>query len=160
MTLGLLSTLVGGWGGLNQTQLRKVLAYSSIAHFGWILLVSQFAPSLAFFNLALYIFMTSVAFLTLKSFNCTSLKTLATSWTKAPSIATIFAPLLLSLGGLPPLSGFLPKWLVVFEIVKQDLAGPAALAALSALLSLYYYLRLSYAVALTSPPNTTTKSTP
>jgi len=45
-------------------------------------------------------------------------------------------------------------------MVKQDLASPAALAALSALLSLYYYLRLSYAVALTSPPNTTTKSTP
>lgn len=32
--LGLLSTLIGGWGGLNQTQLRKILAYSSIAHLG------------------------------------------------------------------------------------------------------------------------------
>nr|WNH24382.1 NADH dehydrogenase subunit 2 [Vinciguerria poweriae] len=160
VTLGLVSTLVGGWGGLNQTQLRKILAYSSIAHFGWMILVTQFAPSLALLNLFLYIFMTSVAFLTLKDFNCTSLKGLATSWTKSPSMATMFTPLLLSLGGLPPLSGFMPKWLVIFEMVKQDLAGPATFAALSALLSLYYYLRLTYTAMLTSPPNITTKSTP
>ena len=160
ISLGLISTLIGGWGGLNQTQLRKILAYSSIAHFGWIVLIMQFAPSLALLNLFLYVAITSVAFLTLKDFNCTNLKDLATSWTKSPSIATIFTPLLLSLGGLPPLSGFIPKWLVIFEIVKQDLAGPATFAALSALLSLYYYLRLTYSTILTSPPNTTTKSTP
>jgi len=72
----------------------------------------------------------------------------------------MLTPVLLSLGGLPPLSGFMPKWLVLNEIVKQGLQLPATVAALSALLSLFYYLRICYAMALTSPPNVTVKTTP
>lgn len=72
----------------------------------------------------------------------------------------MLTPVLLSLGGLPPLSGFLPKWLILSEIVKQGLALAATVAALSALLSLFYYLRVCYAIALTSPPNVIIKCTP
>nr|BBG74384.1 NADH dehydrogenase subunit 2 [Astronesthes lucifer] len=158
--LGLTSMLIGGWGGLNQTQLRKILAYSSIAHLGWMVIIVQFSPSLALLNFFLYISMTSAAFLTLSAFNCLSLNSLATSWAKTPTLAALFTPLLLSLGGLPPLSGFMPKWLVINEMVKQDLQLPATIAALSALLSLFFYLRVCYAVALTSPPNVLVKSTP
>lgn len=60
---------------------------------------------------------------------------------------------LLSLGGLPPLSGFMPKWLILQELSKQDLGVVAVLAAFTALLSLYFYLRLSYALSLTMFPN-------
>nr|BBG74397.1 NADH dehydrogenase subunit 2 [Diplophos taenia] len=160
ITLGLLSTLVGGWGGLNQTQLRKVLAFSSIAHLGWMTLVVQFAPSLSLLALLFYIMMTSATFLALKTYGCTTLNGLATSWAKYPALGALLAPILLSLGGLPPLSGFLPKWLIIDEMVKQGLQLPATLAALSALLSLYFYLRLCYAAALTSPPNVLAKVTP
>nr|YP_010947987.1 NADH dehydrogenase subunit 2 [Opostomias mitsuii]WMI34963.1 NADH dehydrogenase subunit 2 [Opostomias mitsuii] len=160
IALGLASTFVGGWGGLNQTQLRKILAYSSIAHLGWMVLIVQFAPSIALLNLFLYIAMTSMAFSALKAYNCTSLNDLATSWAKSPTLATMLTPVLLSLGGLPPLSGFMPKWLVLNEMVKQGLQLPATVAALSALLSLFYYLRVCYAMALTSPPNVTVKTTP
>nr|WPM97899.1 NADH dehydrogenase subunit 2 [Maurolicus muelleri]BBG74436.1 NADH dehydrogenase subunit 2 [Maurolicus muelleri] len=153
MALGLLSTLVGGWGGLNQTQLRKILAYSSIAHLGWMILVVQFAPSIALLTLTLYIVITSVTFLALKTLNCTNLNNLATSWTKSPTLTALLTPILLSLGGLPPLSGFMPKWLVITEMIKQDLQLPATIAALSALLSLFFYLRLCYTLTLTSPPN-------
>nr|BAE96269.1 NADH dehydrogenase subunit 2 [Channa argus] len=158
--LGLTSTLVGGWGGLNQTQLRKILAYSSIAHLGWMLLILQFAPSLTFLALLMYIVMTSSLFLIFKLNKATNINTLATSWAKSPMLTSVTPLLLLSLGGLPPLSGFMPKWLILQELTKQDLPLAATLAALTALLSLYFYLRLSYTMALTLAPNSLTGITP
>nr|YP_010710558.1 NADH dehydrogenase subunit 2 [Callogobius nigromarginatus]WCZ70585.1 NADH dehydrogenase subunit 2 [Callogobius nigromarginatus] len=156
--LALTSTLVGGWGGLNQTQLRKILAYSSIAHLGWMLLIIQFAPSLTLLALSTYLVMTSAAFLTLKLNNAMTINTLATSWTKAPILVTLLPMILLSLGGLPPLTGFLPKWLILQELTKQALPLTATLAALTALLSLYFYLRLCYAMTLTISPNSLTNT--
>nr|USL48027.1 NADH dehydrogenase subunit 2 [Rastrelliger kanagurta] len=151
--LGLASTLIGGWGGLNQTQLRKVLAYSSIAHLGWMILVLQFSPSLTLLTLLTYLVMTFSTFLVFKMNKATNINSLATSWAKAPALTALTPLILLSLGGLPPLTGFMPKWLILQELSKQDLAPLATIAALSALLSLYFYLRLSYAMTLTMSPN-------
>nr|WJQ22311.1 NADH dehydrogenase subunit 2 [Hypseleotris gymnocephala] len=160
VVLALASTLVGGWGGLNQTQLRKVLAYSSIAHLGWMMLIIQFAPSLTLLALMLYFVMTFSAFLTFKINNSTTINMLATSWAKAPMITAAAPMILLSLGGLPPLTGFMPKWLILQEMTKQHLALTATIAALTALLSLYFYLRLSYAMTLTMAPNNLAGTTP
>nr|YP_009132314.1 NADH dehydrogenase subunit 2 [Oxyeleotris lineolata]AKA55091.1 NADH dehydrogenase subunit 2 [Oxyeleotris lineolata] len=158
--LALTSTLVGGWGGLNQTQLRKILAYSSIAHLGWMILILQFAPALTLLALLTYLIMTSSAFLVLKLNNATNINALATSWAKAPLITATTPMILLSLGGLPPLTGFMPKWLILQELTKQNLPLTATLAALTALLSLYFYLRLSYAMTLTLSPNNLAGTTP
>nr|WNH37627.1 NADH dehydrogenase subunit 2 [Hygophum macrochir] len=151
--LGLTSTVIGGWGGLNQTQVRKILAYSSIAHLGWMILVLQFNPSLTILALSTYIVMTSAAFLLFKTTNSTTLKTLATSWSIIPTLTALAPLVLLSLGGLPPLTGFAPKWLILAELTKQGLPLTAVIAALSALLSLYFYLRICYSMTLTSSPN-------
>nr|YP_009363866.1 NADH dehydrogenase subunit 2 [Gymnocanthus intermedius]AOX49186.1 NADH dehydrogenase subunit 2 [Gymnocanthus intermedius] len=160
IALGLASTLVGGWGGLNQTQLRKILAYSSIAHLGWMVLVMQFSPSLTLLTLLTYLIMTFSTFLVFKLNSSTNINALATSWAKAPALTSLTPLVLLSLGGLPPLTGFMPKWLILQELTKQDLAATATLAALTALLSLYFYLRLSYAMTLTMSPNNTAGTTP
>nr|AAO21646.1 NADH subunit 2 [Aphanius dispar dispar] len=160
LVLGLLSTLVGGWGGLNQTQLRKILAYSSIAHLGWMILVLQFSPSLTLLTLLTYFIMTFSLFLAFKVNHSTSINSLATSWAKAPALTSLVPLILLSLGGLPPLTGFFPKWMILLELTKQNMALIATLAALSALLSLYFYLRLSYAMTLTISPNNLTGTLP
>nr|YP_009380048.1 NADH dehydrogenase subunit 2 [Lepidotrigla microptera]ARS00729.1 NADH dehydrogenase subunit 2 [Lepidotrigla microptera]UDU84736.1 NADH dehydrogenase subunit 2 [Lepidotrigla alata] len=160
VALGVISTLIGGWGGLNQTQLRKILAYSSIAHLGWMILVLQFSPSLTLLTLSTYLLMTFSTFLVFKLNTSTNINSLATSWAKAPALTTLTPLILLSLGGLPPLTGFMPKWLILQELTKQDLAPTATLTALAALLSLYFYLRLSYAMTLTMSPNVTTGTTP
>nr|AXH81623.1 NADH dehydrogenase subunit 2 [Aphyocypris arcus] len=159
-TLGVLSTLIGGWGGLNQTQLRKILAYSSIAHMGWMIIILQYAPQLTLLALGTYIFMTSAAFLTLKMSSTTKINTLSMTWSKAPILATTTALVMLSLGGLPPLTGFMPKWLILQELAKQNLPTTATIMALAALLSLYFYLRLCYAMTLTISPSTTNSTTP
>nr|YP_009058181.1 NADH dehydrogenase subunit 2 [Petenia splendida]AIK67099.1 NADH dehydrogenase subunit 2 [Petenia splendida] len=158
--LGLTSTLIGGWGGLNQTQLRKILAYSSIAHLGWMILILQFSPQLTLLTLMAYFIMTASTFLIFKINNSTNINMLATSWAKTPALAALTPLILLSLGGLPPLTGFMPKWLILQELTKQDLAPTATLAALTALLSLYFYLRLSYAITLTISSNTLTATAP
>nr|YP_009310996.1 NADH dehydrogenase subunit 2 [Sawbwa resplendens]BAV69574.1 NADH dehydrogenase subunit 2 [Sawbwa resplendens] len=160
MLLGITSTLVGGWGGLNQTQIRKILAYSSIAHMGWMIIIIQYAPQLTMIALGTYIIMTSAAFLTMKMSMVTKVSTLATTWSKNPILTSTTALVLLSLGGLPPLTGFMPKWLILQELAKQDLPIVATAMALTALISLYFYLRLCYAMTLTISPNTTNSITP
>nr|YP_009193310.2 NADH dehydrogenase subunit 2 [Acheilognathus majusculus] len=158
--LGLSSALVGGWGGLNQTQLRKVLAYSSIAHMGWMIIILQYAPQLTLLALLTYIFMTSTAFLSLKSFSSKKINTLATAWSKNPVLSVTTALVLLSLAGLPPLTGFMPKWLILQELTKQGLPITATIMALAALLGLYFYLRLCYAMTLTISPNMINSAAP
>nr|YP_009270234.1 NADH dehydrogenase subunit 2 [Polypterus mokelembembe]ADG95258.1 NADH dehydrogenase subunit 2 [Polypterus mokelembembe] len=154
ITLGLMSTIVGGWGGLNQTQIRKIMAYSSIAHLGWIISIMHFMPALAIINLTIYIIMTTTMFMIFNTLNSTTINSLATNWSKFPTLSAITMLVLLSLGGLPPLSGFLPKWLILQELTNQGLGLTATMIALSALLSLYFYLRLSYLLTTTITPNT------
>uniref|UniRef100_UPI00315C67EE NADH dehydrogenase subunit 2 n=1 Tax=Millerichthys robustus TaxID=2588674 RepID=UPI00315C67EE len=158
--LGLTSIIMGGWGGLNQTQLRKILGYSSVAHLGWMVLILQYSPSLAFLAFMTYIIMTFSLFLTFSRHQSHTLNSLAISWTKTPILSAIAPLILLSLGGLPPLTGFLPKWMILLELTKQDLMPAATAAALSALLSLYFYLRISYAMTLTTAPNNTPMTLP
>nr|YP_009312374.1 NADH dehydrogenase subunit 2 [Psilorhynchus balitora]BAV71914.1 NADH dehydrogenase subunit 2 [Psilorhynchus balitora] len=160
VAMGLLSALAGGWGGLNQTQLRKVMAFSSIAHMGWMIIIIQFAPGLTLLALATYIAMTSAMFLMLKYTDATNIGTLATVWSKSPVLASITPLVLLSLGGLPPLTGFMPKWLILQELAKQGIPLTATIMALTALISLYFYLRLCYATALTISPSTTPSTAP
>nr|BAK64127.1 NADH dehydrogenase subunit 2 [Protanguilla palau] len=159
-TLGLLSILIGGWGGLNQTHLRKLLAYSSIAHMGWMMIVLKYAPNLMMLGLVTYLIMTTSAFMTLKTMSATKINTLSTGWAKAPTVTTIILTTMLSLGGLPPLTGFMPKWLILQELVNQKLPAMAVLAALAALLSLFFYLRICFVTALTTSPKTNNTKTP
>nr|ALM87953.1 NADH dehydrogenase subunit 2 [Hemibarbus labeo] len=158
--LGITSTLMGGWGGVNDTQLRKILAYSSIAHMGWLIIFIQCAPQLTLIALRTYFIMTTAAFLTLKMSSTTKISTLATTWSKTPNLTSPTALVFLSLGGLPPLTGFLPKWLILQELTTQDVPLIATTMALAALISLYFYLPLCYAMTLTISPYSTCWTTP
>nr|QNH73618.1 NADH dehydrogenase subunit 2 [Dicaeum trigonostigma] len=154
-TLAILSTALGGWMGLNQTQIRKILAFSSIAHLGWMAIVIAYHPKLTLLNFYLYSMMTAAVFLTLNSIKAVKLSTLMTTWTKTPALNTMLLMTLLSLAGLPPLTGFLPKWLIIQELTKQDMAPAATIMALLSLLGLFFYLRLAYCTMITLPPHTT-----
>nr|QHR76853.1 NADH dehydrogenase subunit 2 [Melozone kieneri] len=154
-TLAILSAALGGWMGLNQTQVRKILAFSSISHLGWMAIVIIYNPKLTLLNFYLYTMMTAAVFLTLNTIKVSKLSTLMTTWTKIPSLNTMLLLTLLSLAGLPPLTGFLPKWLIIQELTKQDMAPAATLISLLSLLSLFFYLRLAYCTAITLPPHTT-----
>nr|AHY86941.1 NADH dehydrogenase subunit 2 [Aegithalos niveogularis] len=149
------STALGGWMGLNQTQIRKILAFSSIAHLGWMTIIIAYNPKLTLLNFYLYILMTTTVFLALNTIKTTKLSTLMTTWTKAPSLNAMLLLILLSLAGLPPLTGFIPKWLIIQELTKQSMAPAATMISLLSLLGLFFYLRLAYCATITLPPHTT-----
>nr|QXM26928.1 NADH dehydrogenase subunit II [Anthus lutescens] len=154
-TMAILSTALGGWMGLNQTQIRKILAFSSISHLGWMAIIISYNPKLTLLNFYLYALMTTTVFLTMNSIKALKLSTLMTAWTKAPSLNAMLLLTLLSLAGLPPLTGFLPKWLIIQELTKQDMAPAATAISLLSLLGLFFYLRLAYCTTITLPPHTT-----
>uniref|UniRef100_A0A3R5T562 NADH-ubiquinone oxidoreductase chain 2 n=1 Tax=Plegadis ridgwayi TaxID=33576 RepID=A0A3R5T562_PLERI len=153
--MAIASAALGGWMGLNQTQTRKILAFSSISHLGWMTIIIIYSPKLTLLTFYLYTLMTATVFLTLNTTKTLSLATLMTSWTKTPMLNATLMLTLLSLAGLPPLTGFLPKWLIIQELTKQEMTATATIIAMLSLLGLFFYLRLAYYSTITLPPNST-----
>nr|AWX36031.1 NADH dehydrogenase subunit 2 [Tanysiptera sylvia]AWX36032.1 NADH dehydrogenase subunit 2 [Tanysiptera sylvia] len=149
------SAALGGWMGLNQTQTRKILAFSSISHLGWMTIILLYSPNLTLLTFYLYTLMTTAVFLTLNTTKSLKMSTMMISWAKAPSLNAALMLTLLSLAGLPPLTGFLPKWLVIQELTKQGMTPAAAIITMLSLLGLFFYLRLAYYSTITLPPNPT-----
>nr|ADC54886.1 NADH dehydrogenase subunit 2 [Pristurus sokotranus] len=154
LLLGLISVITGSWIGLNQTQLRKLMAYSSIGHMGWLLIALVMNPKLATFTLIIYLLMTTTMFIMMINTTTKTTLDIGTIWPHSPTQASFTMLTLLSLGGLPPLTGFSPKWLIIKDLTLNHLAPLATLLALMSLPALYFYVRLAYFTTLTTPPTT------
>nr|YP_006460544.1 NADH dehydrogenase subunit 2 [Pygathrix cinerea 2 RL-2012]AFK92079.1 NADH dehydrogenase subunit 2 [Pygathrix cinerea 2 RL-2012] len=152
MTLSTLSIMAGSWGGLNQTQLRKILAYSSITHMGWMMMTMTYNPNITIFYLLMYIIMTSTAFLALNLNSNTTTLMLSRTWNKLTWLMPLMLLTLLSMGGLPPLTGFLPKWMTIQELTKNSNFIMPSIMITMTLLNLYFYLRLTYITSMTLLP--------
>nr|YP_010574460.1 NADH dehydrogenase subunit 2 [Chaetodipus penicillatus]UZH94554.1 NADH dehydrogenase subunit 2 [Chaetodipus penicillatus] len=152
MLMALLSIILGGWGGLNQTQTRKIMAFSSIAHMGWMSAIILYNPTIMMLNLFIYIILTTTMFMSLNFLSANSTPTLSVTWNTNTLMTSIILLTLMSLGGLPPLTGFLPKWIIIQELITNQNTMVSMLMAMAALLNLYFYLRLTYASALTLFP--------
>nr|AAL10077.1 NADH dehydrogenase subunit 2 [Varanus keithhornei] len=155
LAMGILSVIIGGLGGLNQTQLRKMMAFSSIAHLGWMIVIITIAPNLTLFNLILYITITSSTMLIMHLTMSKTLQNAMLISSHSLISSNLFLLSLLSLGGLPPLSGFSPKWLILQELISHNLTPLATMMAIMTLLSLMFYLRTTYISSLTLSPSTT-----
>nr|QNH81248.1 NADH dehydrogenase subunit 2 [Platyrinchus flavigularis] len=153
--MAIASAALGGWMGLNQTQIRKILAFSSISHLGWMTVILIYNPKLTLLSFYLYSMTTAAIFFALNHINTLKLSTMMSAWSKYPSLSATLMLTLLSLAGLPPLTGFLPKWLIIQELTKQELSTTATIIALLSLLGLFFYLRLAYCATITLPPNST-----
>nr|YP_010729637.1 NADH dehydrogenase subunit 2 [Acasta cyathus]WEF49310.1 NADH dehydrogenase subunit 2 [Acasta cyathus] len=138
--LALFSALTGAISGLNQTSMRKILAFSSISHIGWMTSVMYLNSSIwidyfMFYSFTSFIICLSFWLLNLNYFSqLTLLQNLNEKF-------IIFINLL-SLGGLPPLLGFLPKWIAMLVISKNS---PILIILISStLITLYFYTRLCF----------------
>nr|UFR83335.1 NADH dehydrogenase subunit 2 [Lasiopodomys gregalis] len=149
----LISVLIGAWNGLNQTQTRKILAYSSIAHMGWMVSILPYNPSLTALNLLIYIIMTIPMFFIFSTHSFTSISSMSLMWNKMPMALPMISLILMSTGGLPPLTGFLPKWAIITELMKNNNLSLASLMAMAALINLFFYMRLIYSTSLTTFPS-------
>nr|YP_009414144.1 NADH dehydrogenase subunit 2 [Neotoma mexicana]ASN66837.1 NADH dehydrogenase subunit 2 [Neotoma mexicana] len=152
MMSAMLSILIGAWNGLNQTQTRKIMAYSSISHMGWMISILSFNPSLTMLNLTIYIILTIPMFMILNTNSSTTINSMSLTWNKTPTLIPLTTLILLSTGGLPPLTGFLPKWTIIYELLKNNNTLLATIMAMMALINLFFYMRLVYSTSLTTFP--------
>nr|ARQ81311.1 NADH dehydrogenase subunit 2 [Macaca maura] len=152
LTLSTLSIVVGSWGGLNQTQLRKMLGYSSITHMGWMMMTLVYNPATTILYLTIYIILTTTMFLILNLSTSTTILMLARTWNKSTHLTPLTALILMSLGGLPPLTGFLPKWTIIQELTMNNNFLIPSIMTIMTLLNLYFYMRLIYTTSLTLLP--------
>lgn len=134
-------TTVGAVGGLNQTSIRKIIAYSSIRHLGWILSCIKFENEIWINYLIIY---AVIVIITTIVFNYYSIFYLNQITLNSNSIIEkiIYSRLILRIGGLPPFLGFLPKWIVIQAIIRKRLYLVLTIIVLTTLITLFYYLRI------------------
>lgn len=139
--LGSIGSVVGGIGGLNQTQLRPLLAYSSIGHLGWIVRSPSLSTTCSYFFIYSITTAAIILLLWFLSSNHWSPKISISIITPAYTFSLLI--LILSLAGLPPFLGFLPKWIVLSAILSSDFSiiWPLFLV-IGSTIQLYYYLTL------------------
>lgn len=149
---------------LTQTNLKRLLGYSSIAHVGYMLLgLVAFAsvqyPSPAFSDgfkgillyLLVYTFMNLGAFAVVTSLRQRDvigdeIDDIAGLYSRAPTEAVLMLIFLLSLAGIPPLAGFYGKYFIFLSLMESGHYALASLAVLYAVFGLYYYMRIGNAM--------------
>jgi NADH-quinone oxidoreductase subunit N len=152
--LSALTMSVGNLAALRQTNLKRMLAYSSIAHAGYLLAGvaagSEAGASAVLFYLFAYAFMNVGAFAVLiavgrfpgSTHGGETLDDLAGLAARKPGLALVMTLFLLSLAGVPPLAGFLAKLYVFSAAVQAGLLWLAIVGVINSVLSAYYYLRV------------------
>ncbi len=150
--LATLRTIIGGLGGLNQTHLRPLLAYSSIRHLGWMIaraVISSISTIIYFliYSLITLSIILSVSINSSKTNYISSISNISLSF----SICLII--LFISLGGLPPLLGFLPKWLIIKTLILENIVFFSFIIIISSLIRLFYYLSVFFNIFINHTPS-------
>jgi NADH-quinone oxidoreductase subunit N len=155
--LAVATMLLGSLAGLRQTNVKRLLAYSSIANAGYMLLavLAKDGAGLIFF-LASYLFMSFGAFGSLaaligKGRETHELDEMAGLGIKSPWIGSLFAVFLISLAGFPPTAGFLAKFYVFSAAVRQGFTALVLVAVAASLVSAFYYLRVVVTLFMREP---------
>jgi NADH-quinone oxidoreductase subunit N len=156
----LLSMTIGNFGALTQTNLKRMLAYSSIAHAGYILVAlaarSELGTAAVMFYLAAYALMNIGAFAVIihiagKGERHLQIGDLAGLAQKQPFTAALLTVFLLSFIGVPLTGGFLGKFYIFRAAVQSDLIWLAVLGMLNSAVAAYYYLRLLVVMYMHEP---------
>jgi NADH-quinone oxidoreductase subunit N len=146
--LAVLTMVFANLAALRQTNLKRLLAYSSIAHAGYLLLAVRTGDAAGLmYYLTVYLFMNIGAFAAVislgrKGKEYLELSEISGAGFRYPWIGAGLSIFLLSLAGLPPTGGFLAKFTIFSEAVRQGHLGLVIVAVLASLVSVYYYLRV------------------
>nr|AFV08519.1 NADH dehydrogenase subunit 2 [Lucilia sericata] len=140
----ILSSLIGALGGLNQTSLRKLMAYSSINHLGWMLAAMYNSNLLWMTYFLFYSFLSFAMIFMFNMFKTSHINQLFSLFFHSKVMKFFLFFNLLSLGGLPPILGFFPKWIVIQSLTINNQLFLLTFMVLMTLITLYFYMRLSY----------------
>nr|AHG53375.1 NADH dehydrogenase subunit 2 [Drosophila santomea] len=140
----ILSVIIGAIGGLNQTSLRKLMAFSSINHLGWMLSSLMISESIWLIYFIFYSFLSFMLTFMFNIFKLFHLNQLFSWFVNSKILKFSLFMNFLSLGGLPPFLGFLPKWLVIQQLTMCNQYFLLTLMMMSTLITLFFYLRICY----------------
>nr|AXI98688.1 NADH dehydrogenase subunit 2 [Pseudoniphargus portosancti] len=139
-----ISALIGSIGGLTQFSLRKILVFSSISHLSWIL-ASFLASNWAWVNY--YMIYSFILFSLIMSLHSTETFTINDLMLKnKTSISLLISVSLMSIGGLPPFSGFVPKFIVMQALLCNGSSFILLFLLISTFISLFFYSRMLLSV--------------
>lgn len=167
VALTVLTLIIGNLVAIAQTHIKRLLAYSSIAHAGYILLgviaYSQMGLTAVLFYLLLYLFANIGAFAAVTALVMQTghdrICDWSGLWKRSPFVSSVLLISLLSLAGIPPTAGFIGKFYLFAEVIRQGHTGLAVLALGMSLVAIYYYLmviRTFLSGSTTSGSNTDT----
>jgi NADH-quinone oxidoreductase subunit N len=146
-----LTMVIGTVVGVAQTNVKRMLAYSSIAHAGYLLVglvaANQAGKAAILFYLAAYAVTNLGAFGVLAALATNDrphdeIRDFAGLWHERPGLSALLTVFLLSLGGFPPTVGFIAKWYIFNAAVQQGLISLAILGVLTSVVSVFFYLRI------------------
>nr|WKN81028.1 NADH dehydrogenase subunit 2 [Amynthas aspergillum] len=142
MLMAGMNALIGGIMGMNQSQLRSIMAYSSIGHLGWMMsfmLLNKPMMSLLYFTI--YCSLIIPLFMLLNTMNLTTSKQLSKITLISPITQLLISILLISLAGLPPLTGFMPKMLAIMMLANYS-TPLIIMLIIGSLMNLFFYLNI------------------
>jgi len=150
MAVSVLTMTVGNVAALTQTNMKRLLAYSSIAHAGYIMMgvvaLSENGARALLIYLLAYVFMNLGAFLVVTLVHhhddTFDLRDYPGLYRRAPLLTVAMAVFVLSLVGIPPLVGFMGKLYVFAAIIEQGYGWYAMAGAINAAIAAYYYFRI------------------
>lgn len=138
----ILSSIVGAVGGINQNSLRKLLAYSSINHIGWIFSSILINISLWITYFFIYSFINLSIVILFKNFNSLYINQINFLFNKSLILKFYLFTSLLSLGGLPPFLGFFPKLIIIENLIFINIKFLALVIIIVSLIILTFYLKI------------------
>jgi len=160
IVIAILSMLIGNFAAIVQTNIKRLLAYSSIAHMGYMLLGLLCATprgyAAAMFYTITYSIMTLAAFgmlivMSRAGFEAENIQDFARLGNRHPWMAFLMLLNLFSLAGVPPLVGFIAKVGVLEALIQAHLVWLAVVALVFAIIGAYYYIRVVKVMYFESP---------
>ncbi len=157
--LAILSMVLGNIVALAQTSMKRMLAYSSIAQAGFVMIGMIIDTETGYASMVFYLFV--YLFMNLGGFACVILFALRTGsdrisdyaglYQKDPLLTLALSICLLSLGGIPPLAGFFGKIYIFWAGWKAGAYGLVLLALVTSVVSIYYYIRVVKMMVVKEP---------
>ena len=149
------SMVIGAFGAIAQTNIKRLLGYSSIGHVGFALMGLAAVSPEGLSGFIIYLFLYSIMMLGIFAFILnmekngvlvTDIYLLAKYSENNPAISFAFSLILFSLAGIPPLAGFICKLYVMMAIINSGLVYLALVGAIVSVIGAFYYLRIVYII--------------
>nr|QDI94037.1 NADH dehydrogenase subunit 2 [Tuxedo sp. ph57] len=137
------SAITGAIGGINQTSTRKIMAYSSMNHMSWMVACAAMFKKSWVTYMMMYIMLMMIISLIMYNYNIMFINQMNITSFSSNMEKMIIVSMMMSIGGLPPFLGFMPKWIAIQYMIYSKEFMMMMFMIASALITLAYYLRTS-----------------